>query len=77
MQTETSADVGAIASTSADDDRLRYEKRAHSNAGARVPAFDCKSASHTTIYVGNFALPATRRCFVEGKQLEGELVREY
>ena len=51
--TRTSAKTGA-ASSSADDDRLRYEKPAPLGTGARAPVCDFRSASHTTIYVGNF-----------------------
>ena len=49
MSAETEA-----ASVSADDDRLRYEKPAPLGTGARAPVCDFRSASHTTIYVGNF-----------------------
>lgn len=49
MSAETKA-----ASVSADDDRLRYEKPAPLGTGARAPVCDFRSASHTTIYVGNF-----------------------
>lgn len=42
------------ASASADDDRPRHEKPAPLGTGARVSACDFRSASHTTIYVGNF-----------------------
>lgn len=51
--TRTSAKTGA-ASASADDDRPRHEKPAPLGTGARVSACDFRSASHTTIYVGNF-----------------------
>lgn len=49
----TSAKTEA-ASASADDDRPRHEKPAPLGTGARVSACDFRSASHTTIYVGNF-----------------------
>lgn len=49
MRAETEA-----ASVSANDDRLRYEKPAPFGTGARAPVCDFRSASHTTIYVGNF-----------------------
>lgn len=39
---------------SANDDRLRYEKPAPFGTGARAPVCDFRSASHTTIYAGNF-----------------------